>query len=116
YPVRPSCPNVGWSYLLDTTRLTDGPHTLTFLTPNLVANLAAIIPVTVANFAASQSNLIRLVIDNPNAKIGNLGGTATMSGWALADDAFVDQVSVFVDGSYFGEALEGVSRLDVCVA
>jgi hypothetical protein len=115
YPARPSCPNVGWSYLLDTTWLPDGPHTLTFLTPNIGANLSTTVFVTVANFATSQANPIRLVIDNPNTKTENLGGTAKLSGWALADDAFVDLVTVFVDGSYFGEAFAGVSRLDVCV-
>ncbi len=25
---RPGCPNVGWNFLLDTTTLPDGPHTL----------------------------------------------------------------------------------------
>jgi hypothetical protein len=116
YPARPSCPNVGWSYLLDTTWLADGPHTLTFLTPGLSSNLAATVPITVANFTTSQSNPIRLVIDSPSAKTGNLGGTASLYGWALADNDFVDLVSVFVDGAYFGEALEGISRMDVCVA
>lgn len=30
YPANFSCPNVGWSYVLDTTQLPDGPHTLSF--------------------------------------------------------------------------------------
>jgi N-acetylmuramoyl-L-alanine amidase len=29
FPDRPSCPNVGWNYSLDTTKLTGGSHTLT---------------------------------------------------------------------------------------
>lgn len=75
-------------------------------------------PVTVANFSASQSNPMKLWIDNPNSQTGSVGGTITVNGWALADDLGIVNVGVFIDGRAvgFGNALYGVPRLDVCIA
>lgn len=121
YPNRPACPNVGWSYELDTTWLSDGPHTLTFVartaSPEPGSYPSVTVPVIVANLAASQSNPMRLSIDNPNSQAGSLNGTVTVNGWALADDDTIVNVGVFVDeGAASGNAFYGVSRLDVCVA
>jgi hypothetical protein len=122
YPYQSPCPgNPGWSYILDTTQLADGPPTLTFLNPTRSffpgssSNLAVDVPVTVANFATAQSNPMKLTIDTPNARTGTLSGLATLSGWAIADNASISNVLVAVDGRNQGPAFYGVSRLDVCV-
>ena len=120
YPNRPLCPNVGWAYLLDTTQYADGPHTLSFFTPRppfgTTSNLNTSVPVTIANFAAAQSNPMRVTIDTPNAAMGSVAGTTTVNGWAIADDAAVSSVVVSVDGARLGNATYGVPRLDVCIA
>jgi hypothetical protein len=115
YPDRPACPNVGWSYLLDTTQLADGPHTLTFFSPASDANVSMAVPVTIANLASVPSDATRLVIDTPGPKTGSLNGTVTVNGWALAGDADISSVFVAVDGTRLGSANYGTSRLDVCV-
>jgi hypothetical protein len=111
-----SCPNVGWSYILDTGQLPDGPHTLTFMNPfETSSNIAVSVPVTIANFAASQSNPMRVAIDHPGSQAGNLSGTVAIDGWAIADDSAIDSVLVSVDGVNANVATYGGSRLDVCV-
>ena len=130
YPNRPYCPNVGWTFQLDTTQLVDGAHTVTFETlgPTVTCTsslqyqpcdygsqpLSISVPVTVSNLGASSP--VKVFIDSPNGSSGNLSGMPTFSGWALSTSALINSVSIAVDGEHIANASYGSSRPDVCVA
>jgi hypothetical protein len=95
---------------LDTTQLSDGPHTL-----KAVANSGsfgagvASVPMTISNLVAPDP--MPLVIDTAG---GVLSGTANLRGWAVSDDAAITTIAVSVDGAVARNASYGDSRNDVC--
>ena len=116
YAGRPGCPNVGFSYQLNTTALSPGQHTISVSatdtdgtpdtgTANVTVTVTAVPPT--------------VHIDAP---VGGsvLSGTATISGWALDNSVVVgtaiSSVQVKVDGISVGNATYGASRPDVCSA
>jgi hypothetical protein len=114
YPGRPGCPNVGYSYALDTSTLTAGSHLITVSatdsdgTPDIGST-----SVTVSVPSGPPS----VFIETPTAG-AMVSGTVTVSGWAIDNVATVgtpiSSVVVKVDGSIVGNASYGVSRLDIC--
>ena len=116
----PNCvtnPNGGAPYVLslDTTRLTNGTHTLdaTVISPG--GNATASETFTVANWS-DTGNPIKLSIDAPGAMSGPLSGNNGIGGWVIADNAAITSVSVAVDGRVLGNAAYGGMRADVCNA
>jgi hypothetical protein len=108
YPGKPGCPNVGWSFALDTTLLPNGPHVV----EAAAGSRSVGSPFTVANWAAA--NPMSITIDNPNSQSGTLSGTTSVGGWAIDSLAAIGGLAVAVDGVPFGNALYGLSRPDVC--
>lgn len=114
YPGRPSCPNVGFSYQLNTAGLSPGQHTITVsatdtdTTPDTGTS-----SVTVSIGAVPPT----VHIDNPLSG-SLLTGTVTVSGWAIDNASSIGtkigRVQVLVDGTAVGNATYGVSRPDVC--
>lgn len=109
------CPDVGWTYLLDTTKLADGSHSLAiFATSADGSHATTSVPVTIANW--TNANPMRVGTDTPNAQNNGLSGGVIVGGWAIDDLTSVSQVRVAVDGSPVGNAVYGGSRPDVCAA
>ena len=115
FPGRAGCPNVGWSYFLDTEALADGTHN--FSISAIAANGQK---VTVANsFIVSNhavGNPVIITIDTPAATSGAFSGTATFAGWALDSNAVIISMNVAVDGVVYGPANYNLARTDVCTA
>ncbi len=113
-PGRAGCPNVGWNFAVDTTRLPDGEHALAVTaTSSGGARSTVTAPFAVANL--TPQNPIRLTIDRPNSQSSAFSGQAGFGGWAIDDDAAISSVSVSIDGLPFGNASYGGSRSDVCL-
>ncbi len=112
YPGRAGCPNVGWSFLLDTSLLPDGLHTLG-ITGTSVGGRHA---VTTATFTTSNAlaNPIRISVDQPNSKSLPLSGVAGLGGWVIDDQAGINYVALSIDGVAYGNASYGGNRPDVC--
>jgi hypothetical protein len=116
YAGRPGCPNVGYSYSLNTAGLTPGTHTITVAATDTDASPdvgSATIGVTVSAVPPS------VVIDMPAAG-STISGVVTVAGWAIDNVAAVgttiSSVQVKVDGVVVGAASYGSSRPDVCAA
>ncbi len=114
YPNRAGCPNVGWTYLLDTTTLANGPHTLA-VRANATNGQYAIqgASFTVANWTTGN-NPVLISIDSPSANSGPFSGMAAFGGWALDNNSAIGSVGVTVDGVPYGDAAYGFGRPDVC--
>ncbi len=111
----PGCPNVGWSFLLDTTQLANGAHTLgVFATASDGSHQSTSAAFTVANW--SISNPMTIFIDIPNSQSGSFSGTAYFGGWAVDNNGPISTVSISVDGVPYGNATYGATRSDVCTA
>ncbi|MGI8385425.1 Ig-like domain-containing protein [Robertmurraya sp. P23] len=100
-------PNSGFIYSLDTTRYTNGSHTLT-------------VRETGNNGATKELQKLTVNIQNPLTR-GNLEspsngstikGAINVKGWVL-DSSGVSKVEVFLDGKAVGTAQYGVARPDV---
>ncbi|MBV9612756.1 MAG: hypothetical protein JO091_09790, partial [Acidobacteriaceae bacterium] len=114
FPGRPGCPNVGWTYSLDTTALADGMHTLDVIATSITGqHTTATTTFQVANLAA---NPLRITIDVPGSQSAPFSGLATFGGWSLEEHAAVTNVMVSIDGVAAGSATYGVRRDDVCAA
>jgi hypothetical protein len=116
FPGRPGCPNVGYTFALNTAALTPGPHTITVTATDSDGSPdtgAATVTVTAAALPPS------VVIDLP-ANNATVSGTVTVAGWAIdntqAVGTAISSVQVKVDGTVVGAATYGVNRPDVCVA
>ncbi|MGB7758864.1 MAG: Ig-like domain-containing protein, partial [Bryobacteraceae bacterium] len=116
YPGRPGCPNVGFTYSLNTTTLTLGSHTITVTATDSASppdTGSASVTVTVTAPVVIPS----VHIDMP-ASGTIISGTATVAGWAIDNASTVGTaisgVQVLVDGVAVGAATYGVSRPDVC--
>ena len=116
YPGRQGCPNVGWSYSLDTTLIPDGAHTLT-VTANGTATKSVSTNINVAN-GNSVIPKVKLYIDQPNGNSPVLQGVTRVSGWMIGTDPnihYTPYVSVNVDGIDIATVQPTYdSRPDVC--
>jgi archaellum component FlaG (FlaF/FlaG flagellin family) len=117
YPGRLGCPNVGFTYSLDTTAFSPGTHTITVLatdtdtpTPDTGSNSVTVI----VSGAAPHVN-----IDLPGANEA-VSGTILVTGWALDNLTEIgtainpNSLQVKVDGYIYGSATYGGDRSDVC--
>ena len=114
YPGRPGCPNVGFTYALDTTKLSVGSHTLTVCATNSDSSPftgCQGIPITVAVALPSVH------IERPT-KGSTVTGVITVKGWAIDSISTVGTaiaaVQVMVDGAIVGNATYGLARPDAC--
>jgi hypothetical protein len=118
YPGRPGCPNVGYSYSLNTAALTAGSHTITVTATNSGSapdTDSTSVTVIVAGTPVPPS----VFIDTP-APGATVLGTVTVAGWAIDNASTIGtaigSVEVLVDGMQVGTATYGSSRQDVCAA
>jgi hypothetical protein len=114
YPERPGCPNVGFSYALNTAKISVGPHTLTVCatdTDSAPDTGCQSVPITVA------MGLPFVWIDAPTSG-STVSGTIAVNGWAIDNrsriGSAIGNVNVLVDGSTVGSAAYGKLRSDVC--
>ncbi|MBV9767727.1 MAG: hypothetical protein JOZ48_23000 [Acidobacteriaceae bacterium] len=115
FPDRPGCPNVGWNFLLDTTLLPDGMHTLEITATSAGGQHTTVTQTfTVANVAASA---IDISIDTPSSN-ETLSGIAAIGGWAidLNSGTGIAGVQILIDGVSVTTAGYGGDRPDVCAA
>jgi uncharacterized protein (TIGR03437 family) len=116
YPGRPGCPNVGWGYAADLTRLGNGNHI--FSITAIAANgqqFSVQNSFVVNNFTAdSLTNGPSMSIDIPSASAGTVSGVTTLGGWAIDSTTTIAAVSASVDGVSFGYLQYGGVRNDVC--
>ena len=116
YPGRPGCPNVGWSYALDTTLVPDGPHILSVAAYGTSTQSVS----TNINVANGNSVIpkIKVYIDEPNTNSPTLQGLIRTSGWIIATDPslrFQPYISIAVDNVAVASVLPtSQSRPDVC--
>ena len=116
YPGRPGCPNVGYTFTLNTGNMSPGQHviTVTALDSDQVPEPGA------ASVTVTVNNGPPLVwIDQPVAG-ATVSGTVTVAGWAVDNGTVVGtaigSVQVKVDGALIGTAAYGSNRADVCAA
>ncbi len=114
-PGIPGCPNVGWSYTLDTTKVPDGIHYLGVDVIGSNGDHGVVNWVfTVANW--STSNAFRIAIDSPSSQGGPYFGEVNFGGWALNLNLAISSVQVAVDGVSVGSAAYGGNRADACAS
>ena len=111
YPNSAGCPNVGWSYLLDTRTLADGPHTVEAIEETASGNAVISQKFNISN--ASLSSSVQMFIDTPASNV-TLSGTYLVSGWAINDNDSIAAVGIAVDNLPQGFASYGGQRTDVC--
>jgi hypothetical protein len=117
------CPNVGWSYLLNTTGSKDGQHVLEAVAVAADGSHAiARSSFTIDNANGTSSSPIQMFIDTPSAG-STASGTITVSGWVFDPNAtvsvfvIVDPDSTIGNAFYSGNfAPGGLPRPDVCAA
>ncbi len=114
WPGRAGCPNVGFTYALNTASLTPGSHTITVSATNTEA------PSSTGSMSVNitvSGPLPYVAIDVPAAN-ATVSGTVMVSGWALDNitsvGTAISKVQVRVDGGLVGTATYGSSRTDVC--
>ena len=114
YQNYPGCPNVGWSFNLDTTKLSNGPHefNITTVTTDGRVTASGDIQFQVSNTAAVGPTLVD--VDAPSNGNTYSGSAVSASGWAIDATATISQVVLQVDGNTVGTATYGGSRPDVC--
>jgi hypothetical protein len=114
YPARPGCPNVGYSFSLNTSSLSPGSHTITVTAADSDATPDAATSSVTVNVQATPPTVY---IDTP-APGGTVSGIVAITGWAVDNAAAVGiairSVQVKVDGTVVGTATYGLSRPDVC--
>jgi hypothetical protein len=112
YPNRVGCPNVGYSYQLNTAALTAVSHTITVIatdTGTPPASGSSNATVTVAKPGATPA----VNVDSPSSG-ATVSGTVTVSGWAIDNTYPIAAVQILVDTVVVGTARYGTSRADVC--
>jgi N-acetylmuramoyl-L-alanine amidase len=109
-----NCPNVGWTFDVDTTKLTVGSHTLQVLATSGSQRHATSTNFIVENW--TQPSAVLINVDNPAPNGGPLGGSTIFNGWIISDDGGVASVSIAIDGVPYGNATYGTFRPDVCAA
>ncbi|MDQ0201275.1 Ig-like domain-containing protein, partial [Neobacillus ginsengisoli] len=95
----------GFHYVLDTTKFSDGQHTVTIRETGTNGHVTTLpgSTVTIAN--------VKGYVDNPVSG-ATLNGTKNVSGWFL-DVSGVANIDVLVDGAVAGQASYGDARTDV---
>ncbi|HXE12682.1 MAG TPA: Ig-like domain-containing protein [Bryobacteraceae bacterium] len=114
----PGCPNVGWSFPLNTAQLTNGYHTLTVTSSTAEESprqATENISFAVQNANPTAQNTSLVYVDLPQPQT-TYTGTKVFSGWAIDNDSAIQSVNVAIDGISHGAATYGVSRPDVCQA
>ena len=116
FPGRPGCPNVGYSYSLNTSTLSVGTHSITVTATDSDGTPDAGSPSVTVNVQATPPTVY---IDAP-APGAVVSGIVPITGWAIDNAAAVgtaiSSVQVKVDGTVVGSATYGFSRPDVCAA
>ena len=116
YPSRFGCPNVGYSFSLNTSTLSVGTHTITVTATDSDATPDSGSSSVTVNVQATPPTVY---IDAP-APGATVSGIVTVSGWAVDNAAAVgtaiSSVQIKVDGTVVGTATYGLSRPDVCAA
>jgi uncharacterized protein (TIGR03437 family) len=112
FPGEPGCPDVGWSYMLDTTLFTNGTHSLEVTGTNAAGTRATASKVfSVSNVSPAGT----VIIAAPGPSNNPYSGIALMKGWALNANAHIVSVSISVDGVPVGNAAYGVGP-DICTS
>src|SRR6202051_4098656 len=98
YPGRPGCPNVGYSYSLNTSTLSVGSHTITVMATDSDGSADAGSSSVPANVPATPPTFY---IDTPPSG-ATVSGIVSITGWAVDNAAAVgtviSNVQVKVDG------------------
>lgn len=111
---KPNCPNVGWNFLIDTTQIGDGAHTLAITArPVNGQSYTTTMPFKVANQGTS-GNATTIQIDHPGSSDSSFRGVVAFGGWAINTNSPIATVQLFVDGVARGNANYGSGRSDVC--
>ncbi len=103
YPGRPGCPNVGWTFMFDTTTLTDGSHTVE-ATSTAANGERATSSMTFSVSNAGRTSPTTVAISAPNAQSSPYLGLALFSGTASSSSSTVSHITVTVDGYPYGSA------------
>jgi hypothetical protein len=115
YAGRPGCPNVGFTYALNTATLFPGTHLLTVSATDSDTNPDS----GTWSVPFQVPPLPNVHIDSP-ADGATVSGNVAIAGWAIDNTAAVgtaiSSVLVLVDGVTVGAAIYGISRPDVCNA
>jgi hypothetical protein len=112
FPGRAGCPNVGWNFPLDTTRLSNGTHTIEITALSSTGkHTTASSSFQVANWLVNPT---RITIDQPNSGALTFSGIAGFAGWAIDDYSAISNITISIDGIPRGNASYGTSRPDVC--
>ncbi|MBW5445888.1 hypothetical protein GE107_07430 [Cohnella sp. CFH 77786] len=100
--------NAGFHYTLDTTKYSNGNHTITVKETANNSNVTTLpaITVTISNALPPKGN-----VENP-ASGATLSGSYNVTGWFL-DGAGVSKIEVLIDGAVAGQAIYGDARVDV---
>ncbi len=99
----PNCPNVGWSYMLDTLSLTNGTHFLQVtVTSQNGKRASAGSAFTVTNSAGTGPT--NASISQPNAQSSPYQGMAFFSGTAQSSSSNIASIAVSIDGYPYGSA------------
>ncbi len=110
YPGRAGCPNVGWNFMLDTTALADGVHTL-----EVTGVTGTGQNTTVTGQFTTSGNPIAMSIDQPRpGDNGPFSGPVNFGGWAIDNNTSIASVAVSIDGVFLRNATYGAPRTDVC--
>ena len=123
YPAGLSCPNVGFSYRLDTHQLTPGVHTIRFTATDEPVGAGYFFepPTWVTGFRETQFT----VAARPQVLIDSLrdgdfvGGVVNLSGWAAdsaATNPGIRSIQVLVDNTPLVTATYGTPNPEACVA
>ena len=99
YPARPGCPNVGYSYSLDTSTLSSGTHTITVTATDSDGTPHSGSSSVIVNV---QSPPPTVYIDTPTSG-ATVSGIVAIAGWAVDNAATagtaISSVQVKVDGT-----------------
>ena len=104
----PGCPNIGWSFPINTGTLTNQAHTLGV---NVVTADGVLTTKNVV-FSTMNNNTTLIGINSPTLA-DTYFGIQTFDGWALDPDSTIQSVSVMVDSDTYS-ASYGLARQDVC--
>ncbi|MEH7416350.1 Ig-like domain-containing protein, partial [Neobacillus drentensis] len=97
--------NAGYHYLLDTTKIGDGVHSITVRETGRNGLVSTLSP---KSFTISN---VRGSLDQP-ATGSTISESKTVSGWFL-DENGVSKIEILVDGKVVGQAFYGDARPDV---
>ena len=115
YPNRPNCPNVGYTFALNTAGYSPGSHVITVVAKDSDTSPdagTATVNFTVMGQPVSGSAPTVMIDSLTPGEV--VSGPIMLSGWAIDNGAFVSTIEIQVDGYPVGVASLGVMRSDVC--